>query len=108
MPRNPTDPGRYAPALDALPVLAWVARADGSLEYLNRRCLDYAGLALDDLLGWDWGWVVHPADLPDNLVAWNAALQAGTPFAVEQRFRRADGRFRWFATRAEPVRDAGG
>lgn len=98
----------YRHALDALPHLVWVAGPDGALEYLNRRCAEYTGVPIDDLLGWDWGWVIHPSDLPNTLTVWNASIRAGTSHEVEFRLRRGDGEYRWFLARAEPVRDADG
>lgn len=95
-------------ALDALPLLAWVAGPDGTLEYLNRRCAEYTGLPIDDLLGWDWGWVVHPADLPETMAVWSKSIREGVPHSVEMRLRRCDGAYRWFLSRAEPDRAAGG
>jgi PAS domain S-box-containing protein len=103
-----TNSFHYRLALDALPQLVWVASPDGTLEYLNRRCAEYTGMAIDDLLGWDWGWVVHPADLPHTLRVWTESVRNGTPHEVEQRFRRHDGEYRWFLCRAEPLRDADG
>ncbi|MBN9120123.1 MAG: PAS domain-containing protein [Planctomycetes bacterium] len=103
-----TDPTHSRHALDALPQLVWVAGPDGTLEYLNRRCAEYSGLPIDDLLGWDWGWVVHPSDLAETLRVWTAAVRNGTPHEVEQRLRRHDGEYRWFLCRAAPVRDADG
>ncbi len=106
--RPVTDPAQYRHALDALPHLVWVAAPDGALEYLNRRCVDYTGVPIDDLLGWDWGWVTHPSDLPNTLAVWTAGLRAGTPVELEFRLRRRDGEYRWFLSRAEPVRDDDG
>ncbi|QJW98300.1 PAS domain-containing protein [Frigoriglobus tundricola] len=103
-----SDLSSYRLALDALPHLVWVAGPDGSLEYLNRRCGEYTGLPLDDLLGWDWGWVLHPADLPDTLAVWSESIRTGASHQVEFRLRRHDGEYRWFLARAEPVRDADG
>jgi PAS domain S-box-containing protein len=103
-----TDPVLYRKALDALPHLVWVAGPDGALEYLNRRCAEYCGVPIDDLLGWDWSWVMHPADLPNTLAVWNASVRAGTSHEVEFRLRRCDGDYRWFLARAEPVRDPQG
>ncbi len=94
----------YRHALDALPQLVWVASPDGTLEYLNRRCAEYSGLAIDDLLGWDWGWVVHPTDLPNTLRIWTEAVRKGTSSELEQRLRRHDGEYRWFLCRGDPVR----
>jgi PAS domain S-box-containing protein len=105
---DPDGPKWYAPTLDALPHMAWVAAADGAVEYANRRCRDYAGLPLDDLLGWDWGWVVHPSDLPRTLDAWAEAIRTGGGYSVEYRLRRSDGLFRWHLGRAVPVRGPDG
>lgn len=98
----------YRLALDTLPHLVWVASPDGSLEYLNRRCGEYTGIPLDDLLGWDWGWVLHPADLPNTLAVWAESIRTGTTHEVEYRLRRHDGEYLWFLARAEPARDADG
>jgi len=103
-----TDPAHYRLALDSLPQLVWVAGPDGTLEYLNRRCAEYSGLPIDDLLGWDWSWVVHPADLPETLRVWTEAIRTGIPHQVEQRLRRHDGEYRWFLVRGEPIRDSDG
>ncbi len=95
-------------ALDALPHLVWVAGPNGELVYLNRRCAEYTGLATDDLLGWDWGWVIHPHDLPAALIKWNESLQNGTPHRDEFRIRRTDGQYRGFVSVGDPTRDADG
>lgn len=103
-----TDPVAYRQALDALPHLVWVAGPDGALDYLNRRCAEYTGVPIDDLLGWDWGWVIHPSDLPATLTVWNASIRTGVPHEIEFRLRRKDGEYRWFLSRAEPVRNSDG
>lgn len=102
------EPGRYELILESIPQLVWVAGTDGALQYLNRQGREYAGLPIDDLLGWDWGWVVHPADLPQTLAAWNESLRIGSPHDNEFRLRRHDGEYRWFSTRAIPLRDLDG
>jgi PAS domain S-box-containing protein len=103
-----TEPTQFRQALDVLPQLVWLAGGDGTVEYLNRRCAEYTGLPLDDLLGWDWGWVVHPSDLPETLRVWNEAIRSGVPHEIEFRLRRHDGTYRWFLVRGEPVRDPEG
>ena len=39
---------------------------------------------------------------------WRAALEAGEPFVAESRVRRADGEYRWFLHRKEPLRNEAG
>lgn len=104
MPESPP----YRRALDALPHIVWVGGPDGTIEYLNRRCSEYAGIPTDDLLGWDWGWIVHPSDLTATLRVWNSSLRVGAAYEAEQRLRRHDGEYRWFLVRGEPVRGEDG
>jgi PAS domain-containing protein len=39
--------------VDAIPTLAWSARADGSPDFFNQRWLDYTGLSAQQ--AHDWG-----------------------------------------------------
>ena len=85
--------------------MAWSTLPDGSLEFLNRRWLDYTGLSLDEALGWGWNAAVHPDDLDPLTDRWRALLASGQPGEIEARLRRYDGEYRWFLFRAESVRD---
>jgi PAS domain S-box-containing protein len=48
--------------------------------------------------------MIHPEDV-EQLPKWRAALEAGEPFVGESRVRRADGEYRWFLHREEPLRN---
>ena len=73
--------------------------AVGGLHRIKRR----AGA------GSDWQAAAHPDDLGRVLEKWRASLATGEPLEVEARFRRAaDGQYRWFLTRAVPLRDMSG
>jgi signal transduction histidine kinase len=57
------------------------------------------------------GWrdaIVHPEDLERHVDKWRTSLATGEPFDNEVRYRRADGQYRWFLTRAVPLRDERG
>lgn len=112
MTDTPTQPGwsadDYRLVAETIPHLVWVASADGAIEYVNRRCLEYSGLAMTDLLGWDWERAIHPDDMPLTISRWSAALKHGTPHEVEYRLLRHDGEYRWHVARALPLRDADG
>ena len=89
-------------AIDTIPTHVWSTRSDGSDVYLNRRRLDYAG----EGVGFEA--IVHPDDLAEHNRTWAAAVRAGERWEVECRLRRADGTYRWFLVRAEPLRGADG
>ena len=99
------DVRRVQQTLDSIPVAAWRTRADGFAEYFNKRWLDYAGVSLDQVLGWQWAGSFHPEDLPRVNDMWLQLLASEKPGEVEARMRRYDGSYRWFLLRAEPSRD---
>jgi PAS domain S-box-containing protein len=94
--------------IDTIPAHVWSTRPDGCVDFVNRRWLETTGLAMEDALDWDWGWVVHPDDLARYVDQWRAALAAGRPMESEARLRRADGQYRWWLIRNVPLRDEAG
>ena len=94
--------------IDAIPVLAWCTRPDGWNEFLNQRWLDYTGLTIEEAQGWGWKVAIHPDDLPQLLDVWQGLLVSGKSGELEARLRRADGVYRWFLFRVEPLRDPQG
>jgi PAS domain S-box-containing protein len=94
--------------IDTIPVLAWCTRPGGWNEFLNQRWLDYTGLTIEEARGWGWKVAIHPDDLPRLLDVWQELLASGKSGELEARLRRADGVYRWFLFRVEPLRDAQG
>src|SRR6267142_1827747 len=94
--------------IDTIPVLAWCSLPDGSNEFLNQRWLDYTGLTIEGARGWGWKVAIHPDDLPQLLDVWQGLLVSGKSGEWEARLRRADGVYRWFLFRVEPLRDPQG
>jgi hypothetical protein len=94
--------------IDALPTLIWSTDPDGTVTFLNRRWLDYTGLTREDAVAGGWVEIIHPEDRNRLVSFWQALLAKGVPGEVEARMLRADGQYRWFLFRGEPIRDACG
>ena len=95
--------------IETIPTFAWTALPDGSEDFVNRHWHEYSGLSAKDSVGTGWEATVHPADLKRHLEKWRASLASGEPFENEVRYRRAaDGQYRWFLSRAVPLRDRDG
>jgi formate hydrogenlyase transcriptional activator len=94
--------------IDRIPVFTWSAHADGSVEFVNQRWREYAGLSLAESQGWGWQVAIHPEDLPSLMRKWQELLVSGVAGDIEARMRRHDGVFRWFLIRFEPFRDETG
>lgn len=93
---------------DAIPQLAWMAHADGSIYWYNERWYGYTGTTFEQIAGWGWQSVLDPARLPEVLTQWHDAIRLEQRFEMEFTIRGADGVNRWFLTRVEPVRGRDG
>jgi len=94
--------------IDTTPALIHSGRADGYLDYFNRRWLMYLGATLDDVCGWGWRNFIHPDDVDELERKWRAAVASGEPLVAESRVRRADGEYRWFLHQKAAVKDEHG
>jgi formate hydrogenlyase transcriptional activator len=94
--------------VDRIPAFTWSAHADGSVEFVNQRWREYAGLSPEESQGWGWQAAIHPEDLPSLMRKWREMMISGEPGEMELRMRRHDGIFRWFLVRLEPFRDESG
>ena len=93
---------------NSIPQLAWIASFDGTMAWYNQRWHDYTGTTAEQMAGDGWSIAYDAQHLPQMLQGWKAALHDGAPFEMEFPIRGADGQYRWFLTRANPVRDRGG
>src|SRR4029077_17971872 len=92
--------------LNLAPQFIAVFGRDRERLFMNRRGLDYFGLTLDE-------WrdklpvcaVGRPEDTERVQVQWDRAMSIGSAFESEVRFRKADGSYRWFLARYNPLRD---
>jgi PAS domain S-box-containing protein len=91
-------------AINTIPALVWSTSPDGRLDFINRRWREI-GLSLDDLRGTEWINVLHPDERRGVADRWRIAVETGTPYENIERVRRADGEYRWFLSRAQPLRD---
>jgi PAS domain S-box-containing protein len=95
---------------EAMPQIVWTAAPDGRITFINHRWTEYTGLSLAETNDLDRVTaVIHPDDTGPVFRRWADALATGTVHEVQWRFRnQADGSYRWFLTRAVPIKDASG
>jgi PAS domain S-box-containing protein len=103
--------------LNVIPAYAWYTAPSGGLTFVNKRTGDYLGLPKDHPLrfGIDIGvpWdahipLLHPDDQEESRKAWATCLRTGEAAEFSQRVRNAQGDYRWFLSRAEPLRASDG
>jgi PAS domain S-box-containing protein len=102
---------------NVIPAHVWYAAPSGAVVFLNSRSADYVGLPKDHPLrfgidvGGEWDSHIaflHPDDHEETRRVWSACLATGSASEVAFRGRNAEGVYRWFLSRAEPVRAANG
>ena len=103
--------------LDVLPAYTWYAAPRGALTFVNTRTADYLGIPNDHPLRlgidvgaeWDHSFaLLHPDDREDARKYWSSRLRTGEGGEHSYRVRSAQGDYRWFLTRMEPLRASDG
>jgi PAS domain S-box-containing protein len=95
--------------LDLAPQLVAVFGPGGERLYANRVMLDYHGVSLEE-----WrqtpgnfpGWFIHPDDRERAACAYSDGTRSsGSAYELELRLQGADGNYRWFLFRFNPLHD---
>jgi len=98
--------------LDAIvstaPDVIFSSQGDGHYEYVSDRFHEYAGTSADSGKRVSWLDYVHPDDVERSRTTWIQCIEAGAHYESEYRVRSSDGIYRWFRSRAVPIRDPGG
>jgi PAS domain S-box-containing protein len=103
--------------LNTIPAHTWYALPSGALTFVSDRTADYLGLPKDHPLrfGIDTGasWdshilLVHPDDQEETRRVWSTCVRMGRAGEASFRVRNAEGEYRWFLSRAEPLRASDG
>ena len=99
---------RFHTLADNIAQLAWMADETGYLFWYNKRWFDYTGTTLDEMKGWGWRKVHHP-DHVDRVVAKvSRCFETGEVWEDTFPLRGRDGNYRWFLSRAMPIRGQNG
>jgi PAS domain S-box-containing protein len=94
--------------IDLAPALIHTARPDGYLDFFNRRWLDFCGLPLEKLMGWEWTSCIHPDEVESFVQRMRESFARGESFQETSRVRRADGVYRWMLHLKAPLRSSDG
>jgi PAS domain S-box-containing protein len=103
--------------LNVVPTYTWYAAPSGALTFVNKRTGDYLDLPKDHPLRlgidisaqWDdWVPLLHPDDQEESRKYWSNCLRTSEAGEQSYRVRSAQGDYRWFVSRFEPLRAGDG
>ena len=99
---------RFHALADNIAQLAWMTDASGGIFWYNQRWFDYTGTTLEEMQGWGWQQVHHPEHVDRVVAKFRRCIETGEPWEDTFPLRGKDGSYRWFLSRAVPIRDAQG
>ena len=99
---------RFRLLADNISQLAWIAEKDGGIFWYNKRWFDFTGTTLEEMQGWGWRTVHHPDEMARVDARWKEHLASGQEWEDTFPLRSATGEYRWFLSRALPIRGPGG
>ena len=88
--------------------LAWMTDEKGWIFWYNKRWFDYTGTTLPEMEGWGWQKVHHPDHVDRVVEKISNAFENGEVWEDTFPLCGKDGTYRWFLSRAIPIRDEQG
>nr|WP_166395318.1 PAS domain S-box protein [Rubrobacter marinus] len=99
---------RFRTLADNISQLAWMADEKGWIFWYNKRWFEYTGTTLEEMQGWGWREVHHPDHVERVTERVQRSWDSGEPWEDTFPLRGKDGAYRWFLSRARPIRDEDG
>lgn len=99
---------RFRELADSISQFAWTADETGWIYWYNKRWHEYAGTTLEEMQGWGWQKVHHPDHVERVVRRIRQCFESGEPWEDTFPLRARDGSYRWFLSRARPIRDEAG
>lgn len=90
---------------DNMSQFAWMADPSGNIYWYNKRWYDYTGTTLEAMRALGWRTVHHPDHHERVNASMKRAMAIGSVWEETYPLRGKDGKYRWFLSRALPIRD---
>ncbi|CAH2604106.1 PAS domain S-box protein [Rhodovastum atsumiense] len=99
---------RQRALVEGIPQFVWRATDGGRWTWSSPQWSTFTGLSGAESHGHGWLGAVHPGDREPVMAAWAEADRVGGLETEHRLLDAAQGAWRWFQTRARPVRNAEG
>ncbi|MFO1019442.1 MAG: PAS domain S-box protein [Planctomycetales bacterium] len=99
---------RFRTLADNISPFAWMTDEYGNVVWYNQRWFDYTGTTLEQMQGWGWRAVHHPDHVERVVAKLSRCFETGEYWEDTFPLRSKTGEYRWFLSRANPIRDENG
>jgi len=90
--------------VETIPSMIVSISPSGEVTHLSQRHLEYFGARFEELTNRGWESFIHPDDREETAKSFFRSIEAGEPYNLINRLRRADGEYRWHHAMGEPLR----
>lgn len=99
---------RFHTLADNIAQFAWMADPTGYFFWFNKRWFDHTGLTLEESQGQGWRKMHHPEHAARVMEKISSCFRSGEVWEDTFPIQGRDGTYRWFLSRAMPIRDKAG
>jgi PAS domain S-box-containing protein len=99
---------RFRTLAETISQLAWIADPEGEVLWYNQRWYEYTGTRPEEVEGSGWRKLQHPDYLEKVERHFRQALVRGVEWEDTFPLRGKNGEYRWFLSRAKPIRNDAG
>jgi PAS domain S-box-containing protein len=99
---------RFRTLANNISQMAWMAGENGRIFWFNDRWFNYSESSLEDMADWGWTKLCHPDHVQRVEATIGGCFSTGDCWEDTFPLRDRDGNYRWFLSRAIPIRDSEG
>jgi PAS domain S-box-containing protein len=93
---------------NSIPQLAWITDPAGEVIWYNQQWFDFTGTTFEQMKGWGWRNVHHPDHVERVVSKFQRFIENGEHWEDTFPLRARNGEYRWFLSRAQPIRNEAG
>jgi PAS domain S-box-containing protein len=99
---------RFRELANTIDQFVWISDSRGHRTWYNERWYRYSGSTFEQMRGLGWKQLHHPDHIERVTMHLEECLRSGQPWEDTFPLRGQDGVYRWFLSRAVPIRDEHG
>jgi PAS domain S-box-containing protein len=99
---------RFRELANSIDQFAWTCEPGGTINWYNKRWYEYTGTSFEQMQSEGWRQVVHPEHHDRVMAHLQRCLAQEKEWEDTFPLRGREGSYRWFLSRAVPVRDPAG
>ena len=99
---------RFRELANNIDQIVWTCDATGEPTWYNDRWYDFSGSSFEEMRDYGWGSLIHPDHAARITAKYRECVGAGQPWEETFPVRSKAGEYRWFLSRATPIKTADG